>query len=476
MHDLAELLAEAKRRFLRPQFSADRLLVGPQRHASTSRARRKALKCGRRSGKTTSAAVTMLARAAMLGHACLYLTTTRTNAEEIAWSALLELNEKWALGGVANQTKLTLAFPETGGYVSLRGCHTQRELAKVRGKKWHLVIIDEAQSIPDSILRPLVQSDLGPTLLDFGGELWLVGTPPPVKAGFFWECYAGKHAAQYEQHHWTVVDNTELPRRKAGEPIENILREVREDNGWAESDPTYRREYLGEDLPDEGALLYELSALRNVLPRPDGGQWRYVFGVDVGLRDADAIAVLGWQVGVQRVHLVHEEIGTDQDDHDLAERIKKLVSVYNPLTIAIDRGGGGAKTAATLQRRFGLPLTAAEKTDKPNAIRMLNADLRKGRLVAVPGTRWEEDCKLVQRDPKKLMQDQLAELPREKGGFHSDICDAVLYGWRAAMHWAEKPAAAQLSPEELSIERAVAKQVAANSQDWVRRQAKEFGF
>lgn len=475
--NLRDIIAEADRRVRRASFSVEQICFGIQQSVCRSKTRRKVLRCGRRAGKTFTIVVKALDSAVDAatkgGKRVLYLTITRANAKEIAWEDLLRLNEEHGLGGVPNISELSMAFP-SGGLIQLRGVNTEKEIAKVRGKKFHLVIIDEAQSIPDRILKPLITAVINPALLDYRGELWLVGTPPPVRAGYFWECYAGKLAEKNEQFRWTILDNTQLPAVKAGHRIEDILKEIRDDNGWDENDPTYRREILGEDVEDHGILLYEFSKERNEAPLPEGGQWRYVFGVDMGFDDSDAIAVLGWQVGIPKLWLVEEHVHRGEDLIDLANRLKPLIQKYKPLTIAIDQGGA-KKAVVTLCRRMALPLTPAEKAQKGDHIKLLNAELRKGHVMAKPGSVFAEDCKLVRKDPKALANGKLQELPTGQGGWHSDICDAVLYGWRAAMHWVEQPAPQQVEVADPTLAKFL-KQNQRKSSEFFADEAASWGF
>lgn len=432
------LIAEIERRARRASFSAESLCFGPQLRAVTSTAGRKVLRCGRRAGKTYGIDVAALL-AAREGKQVLYVTLTRANAKEIAWADLMTLNEDHALGGVTNLQDLHMRFPATGGIVQLRGANNERETAKIRGKKFHIVIVDEAQSIPDRIFGPLIREIIGPTLIDYSGSLWLVGTPPPVRAGLFWECYAGKHRHRWEQHFWTVRENEKLPARIAGKNIDDILRDVREENGWTDDDPTYRREYLGEDVEDLESLLFQFRPDRNSFEAIEPGNWSYVLGVDIGFDDSDAIAVLGWREHDRRVYLLEEHVQAGQDITDLAERIKPMVERYKPTMVVIDQGGLGKKTAAELSRRHGIVLQGAEKERKGEFIKIMNADLRKGLLMARADSIFAEDCKLVRRDPAALARGLLQELPSGRGGYHSDICDAVLYAWRWCWHYLEQP-------------------------------------
>lgn len=441
MPRLSAVARELRQEEARARFVPDRICFPPQARAVTSPARRKALKCGRRAGKTTAVAIKLLDEARKPPVVpVLYVTLTRRNAKEIIWDELLELNDRYSLGGVARVGDLDLVMP-SGVKIQLRGANTEREIAKIRGKKFKFAAVDELQSMPDRIARPLIQEIIGPTLLDYGGgEQWNVGTPAALRSGLWWDLYAGKLKGSREQHHWTIRENERLPARLMGMDVEAILAAVREEYGWTEDDPTYRREFLGEDIEDPDALLYKWNALRNgYLVLPDG-EWSYVFGIDIGFDDSDAIAVLGWRRGDRRVYLVEEYVQAEEDITDLATQLKRLRAKYNPVKMVIDEGGGGKKSSAELKRRHALPLEAAEKAQKSTWIRLINADLRKGMLLARDGSVYAQDCALVRKDPAALATGQLAELPAAKGGYHSDMTDAVLYGWRAAYGWAERDA------------------------------------
>lgn len=452
----------------REAFTPANVCFDKQLAVINSPARRKVLLCGRRAGKTTTISFKLFIAAldGAPGVPVLYVTLTRENAKEIIWEDLLRLNEEYALGGKVNVSRLTITLPNKSA-IQLRGAHTEREISKYRGKKFKLAVLDEAQSFPDRIIEPLLKEVISPTLMDYQGELWISGTRPPIRAGYFYRCYAGNLAANREQHRWTVVDNTRLPARKAGVPIEAILADIREENAWSEADPTYLREILNEDVEDLESLLFPFRDV-NRMATPDG-PWTTVFGVDVGYTDGDAIAVLGWQPNVRRVHLLAEHVKSQEDVTDLAEAIKRLAAIWKPIRMVIDEGGGGKKDAAELRRRHSIPVTAAAKTQKSNFIRLLQADMRRGLLVAPEGTQWEEECKLVQRDPKAWMHGELQEKPKGQGGFHSDICMAVLYSWREALHFLEKDPPAPPKDEIEARRMRIAAEMKQREQDAARR-------
>jgi hypothetical protein len=441
-------------------FDPARLLHPKQAHAVRfdPEKRRRAIVAGRRGGKTYGIDVSDLDVASRLGWPVLYITLTRINAKELVWDDLLRLNKDYALGGDVSVSELQITWPN-GGKIALAGCNNEREIQKARGKFWRRVKVDECQSIPDRILVPLLGPILSPTLLDYGGELWCSGSRPPVRAGHWFRITEGDLAGNYEQHRFDIRDNDRLPARREGRSIVDILEEFRKDQGWAEDDPTYLREVLNMDVQDLEALLFALRE-ESLIDQVPEGFWTYVFGIDIGSVDADAIAVWGWRRHDSGLYLVDEFELPDQDVTDLAETIKRYQAVFHPISMVIDEGGGGKKSVEELRRRWGLPLKAAEKSQKPAYIRLFNADLRKGiAKVSRKCKSFIEDCRLVRKDPEALARNVLQELPAKKGGYHSDICDGALYGWREAYHWLEQAAPAPPANEhQATLERLYAAQ------------------
>jgi hypothetical protein len=75
----------------------------------------------------------------------------------------------------------------------------------------------------------------------------------------------------------------------------------------------------------------------------------------------------------------------------------------------------------------------------------------------------------VRRDPDVLASTgKLVELRAKSGGYHSDICDAVLYGWRWCRHHLEEDAPLEVakSTEDRLFASAVASAERAASMSW----------
>jgi hypothetical protein len=155
----------------------------------------------------------------------------------------------------------------------------------------------------------------------------------------------------------------------------------------------------------------------------------YIIGVDIGWVDADAIAVLAYSFGDQRVYLVEEHVKSKQTISELVSQIKFFQDKYSPVKMVMDAGALGKKIQEEILQRHQLVLHAAEKTRKLEFIELLNDDLRTGRFKARPGSRFEEDSYLVQWDRTN------PEKPTVSDTYHSDVTDAVLYAWRECKHF-----------------------------------------
>ena len=99
----------------------------------------------------------------------------------------------------------------------------------------------------------------------------------------------------------------------------------------------------------------------------------------------------------------------------------------------MDAGALGKKIQEELIHRYSLNVEAAEKSRKVEFIELLNDDLSRGIFKAFSNSAFQEDAARVQWDRESKIRNP--EKPKISNIFHSDICDAVLYGWRACRHY-----------------------------------------
>jgi hypothetical protein len=379
--------------------------------------------CSRRAGKTEGCGADLLASNVKKPKApSLYLTLTRAVAKRNIWGVLLKLNRDFGLGYEPNESELVLKKYGVG-CVYLAGVDNASEIEKIRGTGWGHVVVDEAQSIPTSIIKPLIEDVLMPSFMDHEGSVALVGTPGAVPVGYFYECL---NKAEWSPHYWTVFDNPHIK-----EPAKRLA-EVLSVRGLTQDDPSIQREFFGRWVHDANSLVFRFSAEFNVFENKPAMS-SYVIGVDLGFDDADAIAVLGWAHGDSTLYLVDEWVGTKQSITELGDRLKATVAKYRPRSVVADTGALGKKIADELTTRWALKIEPAEKVRKLEHIELLNDGLRSGKVKVARESRFAMDCMLVEWDRSN------PEKPEISDKYHSDICDAVLYAYRKAHHWLEKP-------------------------------------
>lgn len=418
--------------------------------------------CSRRSGKTEVCAYDLLDTAIKSpGVTCLYITLTRSNAERIVWTKILDINEQYNLGGIVNRSKLSVTFTNKS-VIYLTGCNDKSELDKFRGLALKLVYIDEVQSFK-SFIKELVDDVLAPALLDHAGKLKFIGTPAPIQSGFFWDLKQNK---QFSHHHWTFWQNPFIPI-KSGMTHDDLFKREIARRGISPDHPSIRREFFGEWTIDTESLVFQYNSVRNnFTDAPELTD--YVIGLDFGTDDADAIAVIGWHKHRKECYLVEEFVKNGLSVSEIVEEVNKRIKKYNPLKVVADTGANGKKIALEISKRTGVPIHAAEKSRKIEHITWINDALRTSAFYARSNSYFASDCSIVEWDYDKSTSDKLVI----KDEPHSDICDAVLYGYVEALHWLSEAAPVKVNLKEQWVKHS--RQMADDAiENQIRRQQAE---
>lgn len=461
----AELL-EAKERIERDVTVAREIghtLFDRQRRLLTDKSKRKVARCGRRAGKSRGLGVYLyLAARKHPGLVCVYIALTKGHARRLLWPVLHELNLKYKLGMVFNETLLEARLPN-GATIWLMGADKPAEIEKLRGGTYPLVCIDEAGSFGHR-LAYLVDDVLDPALEDYAGTLVLAGTPPVACAGKYWDVCMGDDRNRWSQHHWTVTDNPLFPLWAGKDDWVHLasswLANKRTEKQWADDNPIYRREWLGEYVRDDQSLVYAYDPGRNGYDELPALEWSYVLGVDLGFDDHTAFTVWAYCRESPEAYLVHDETEGGMTPTTIAARIKGLQGTYRISRIVADTGGLGKMVVTELNQRHSLSIEPAQKTNKREFIELMNDDLRTGKLRIKSSSRFAGEAAFLQWDEDKENED-----PR----FENHACDSALYSWREVKHYlhreAPKPKAV---PELLKIQRekAVTQAISDKEVNW----------
>lgn len=374
------------------------------------------------SGKSVACAADLVHTALNQEGDVAYLTLNRRSAKRIIWRAILEILDKYEIPYKPDNVDLSLKL-KNNNIIYVSGAKDEMEIEKLRGISLRKVYIDECQAFR-AYIEYLVDDILEPALTDYDGSLILIGTPGPVPAGFF---YNAANNESWSHHSWTMHDNPWI-HKKSGKDPELIIEERCKRRGITKDDPSIQREYYGKWTLDNDSLVYKFNKNKNIYQTVPINL-KYVIGVDIGYVDSDAIAVLGYSSDEKNVYLVQELITEKQTISDLADQIKSLMKMYNPVKMVMDAGALGKKIQEEIRQRHKIHLDAAEKARKLEFIELLNDDLRTGRFLAFEGSRFQEDSQLVSWDYSSQGKPKISDT------YHTDIGDAILYAWRECRHF-----------------------------------------
>ncbi len=155
-------------------------------------------------------------------------------------------------------------------------------------------------------------------------------------------------------------------------------------------------------------------------------------GVDIGFKDADAIAILAYSDDCPTTYLVEELITTKQGITELVDQMNNMHKKYDIIKVVMDEGGLGKKVAEEIRRRHGINVDPADKARKQENVELLNDSLRLGKFKAHKNTRFVQDSYLVQIDWDKTTPNRVVI----KKNPHSDIIDSVLYAFKESYGFA----------------------------------------
>lgn len=388
--------------------------------------------CTRRAGKTSGFARRFKRTMEKYpGCLCRYFALTRDSAKDIMWPILEELDEREGWGAIFTESNLTMTL-KNGSRLRLYGADMKNFRRRIRGAKSPGNAIDEAQEFPSSDLEDLIDNIIKPSTADYtDGWLGIGGTPGPIPRGYFHEVTEkGLHG--YSVHKWSLYDNPHMPDPRG------FVERLKAKKKWPDNHPSLLREYFGKWELDLDSLLIRYSEEKNHFDLLPQGRWHYIMGVDIGHRDADALAVLAWSEYVKDVYLVEEIVTAGQDITELSSQIEYLMNKYAVTKIVMDEGALGKKIAEEIRRRKGLPVQPADKARKMENVAFLNEALRFGNFKARKNSRFALDTFQLQIDHERSTADKIVT----KKGFHSDIIDAVLYAFKESPAYASEPLAA----------------------------------
>ena len=431
--------------------------------------RNKAALCTRRAGKTSMWARYCTMRCLEHPRALIRIWgISRLRSKQLLWQEFLDVAARHKVPIKTHETELTIRFAN-GSEIRLLGADKDKEAQKKRGDKTLMEVILESQLF-GPFLRTLVEDVAEPCLFDLQGTMCMEGTPGPVPTGF-WYWVTGDESAPdtgtwtskgmtvptggkdengndekemvgagWSCHRWSLLNNPKIPRWIGNPDWQRVAAEdmvaLRRKKGWTLETPTYRREYLGRWVKDDGVLFYKFNDVRNTFTlaetKPWGPGWNHVLGWDLGFRDDMALVAWGWHSSEKVVYEAASWSKAGARAEEVMEQIQRWEKLgFNFLAKVADTGGGGRMYVEDVMSRYSQVFEAAKKTEKVEHVRLMNDELLSGRIKLQRGGEYSMEMASLPKDPD---WDPYSGKPQgEDPRFPNHKCDAGLYAFRRVL-------------------------------------------
>jgi hypothetical protein len=417
-----------------------------QQRVLLSKSKSIGLRCGRRAGKThTNQLKALDTNIEVMGAQILIVGLTLGTTMSQYWQPIIDLCASLDISTDPHLTDAQIKLPETGAVISFRGNSTRDEREKMRGGKYHLIIVDECQSQKD--LKNLVESILDPMLADYNGTLMLTGSGPRTR-GTYWEWFYNRDKSPDNRDNTLLRLNWNLSYNPHIHNYKDLLAEKLEKNGWTENDSTYKREWLGEDAYDDEALVFRLG-LDNYYTEADMRKWvnsqppsdiRFTAGLDYGYRDSDAFVIIMYSAVKREKFLIYEYKQNLTDVTTLYNAIKagldfvknhELFLMVPNKEFAIYADTSDQKIALEFSTRFGLNVQPAYKHNKALAIQILQKEVATRNFKAdQTGPFALESLYTVYKRVSIDGREDVLTREIDDELYHPDLMDAIIYSLR----------------------------------------------
>lgn len=411
-------------------FDLESICFDKQYEFITHPSKLKALFCTRRAAKSYTGGLYLVQEA--LSHDscnCLYIGLTRLSAKGIVWKDVLkDINKNNNLEMQFNGSELT-ATTQNGSIIYVTGADADDdEMEKLLGKKYQLVIIDEAASFTVD-LRRLIYGILKPATVDGGGSICLLGTSGNLTSGLFFDITNGNEPG-WQLFRWTAHDNPFVAKQWQQE-----LHDIQTQRPLFMETPLFKQWYLNQWVVDTDQLVYRYSDRSingfSTLPHFRGGQWSYVLGVDLGYDpDPSGFILCAFHEFDSTLFLLECFKQTEMDITDVANRIKWYKTSYEIDRVIID--GSNKQAVMEMQKRHDLGLTAADKREKVDFIQIMNAEFIQGKI------KLSQDMEALKEEYRKLIWDDKSLVKKEHASCANHLTDAALYAWRFCYQFLSK--------------------------------------
>lgn len=395
--------------------------------------RRKIIICSRRAGKTETVKRMLNKCCSKEKSPCCYINLTFQNAINQVYDDTIALSEKIGLKiEKASKADGNILFTN-GSSIAFRGNTNINETEKLRGFKYRLVIVDEAQSQRN--LKYLIDDVISPLLLDYtDSQLIVQGTPPRYSGSYFEEMFRQaetKKDPKMKAYSWSMLQNPFL------ENIEEEIKSICARKGLTLESPLIQREYLGKIVYDTEAQVFADYKTYTDL---DGFQPTHIaIGIDYGFADNNAIIALAYNVRQKKAVTIEERKFNKAPVSDIILQTREVYQnainyghqnnpSFKDNNVNIFCDTNEKSITFELSVTYGLPAYNAYKYDKDLALHTLADDCRIGMITVKHNGVLEDEFGKILYKRNEDTDELMGEI--DDSIYHPDATMALLYASR----------------------------------------------
>ena len=343
--------------------------------------------CGRRFGKSELSQI-LIIKEALNGGQVAYITPTYGLAQ-VFFERLTKV-----LPFKSNISKLKIYCPNEGSIEFFTG----ERLDNLRGRKFHLVIVDEAAFIPD--LEDGWNNSIRPTLTDYEGKAVFLSTPRGKN--FFYSLFMKQGENDWLSFKFSTYDNPHINPREIDEARIQLPEVV------------FEQEYMAN--PSENSANPFGNAFIKRCVKPISAQPIVCYGIDLA-KSVDYTVIIGLDKNGNVAYFDRFQM----DWHNTKETIKRLP----PAPIVVDSTGVGDPILEDLLREGvnieGLKFTSQSKQQLMEG---LASAIQQGRIGFPEGVIVDE------LDVFEYQFTSHGVRYSAPSGFHDDTVMALALAWQ----------------------------------------------
>ena len=343
--------------------------------------------CGRRFGKSELSQI-LIIKEALKGGQVAYITPTYGLAQ-VFFERLAKV-----LPFKSNISKLKIYCPNEGSIEFFTG----ERLDNLRGRKFHLVIVDEAAFIAD--LEDGWNNSIRPTLTDYEGRAVFLSTPRGKN--FFYSLFMKQGENDWQSFKFSTYDNPHINPREIDEARIQLPEVV------------FNQEYLA-DPAENSANPFGNAFIKRCI-KPISAQPIVCYGIDLA-KSVDFTVIVGLDNGGNVAYFDRFQL----DWHNTKETIKRLP----PAPIIVDSTGVGDPILEDLMREGvnieGLKFTSQSKQQLMEG---LASAIQQGRIGYPEGVIVDE------LDVFEYQFTSHGVRYSAPSGFHDDCVMALALAWQ----------------------------------------------